>query len=1129
MSIYDSCFDPFAENNTAAYIYRLAAAGGRRILDLGSGTAVVSSRLAREEHRDVTCVDIDREQLAIAESRGVGRVIEADLDDLGWVQHIQGEKFDVIILADVLEHLREPARLLQQLVETGLLDDGGFAVVSIPNAAHESIIAELLSGGFYYTETGLLDRTHIRFFTLDSFIELAEGAGWSVSSVDRTTRTIEQTFQKPRAFDIPEDLRRAIRQQNPESRVYQYVFKLEPVGADKTRETLRRQVEQLQIELIDLRAAGRAAEEELSRVQAARDELAAENESLRSDVARLTTEAFSVRDALESTREEVERLHDLLIEREKELAAQRSAIARQRSGQLERIAEAENLTRSVRRQLEEAQAEVRELKSELKEARAALRAAERRLEQMTDSFTWKAGRVIKVAVDPLIKVANLVRSRRRPVEASQAESSTPRVASPVSERPDPGWSLDYRTDVNEEVRADYQRAVDKRRFAAQGGPRLAMAVYTLDLSEGRGDIYVAVGLGRYLERLGYDVLHLSREQWYEVPEDPDIYVALLPSINALQLPSSSYKIAWVRNETKNWAQNPSLNGFDLILASSRASAAEIQRVFAGPVDIMPIGVDLELFSYDPEDASDRRGVVSTVNQWGRERDLFAALKGIPIRVPLALFGQARGLSPELQSYWRGPINFFELPSVYRQARIVLDDFNHTTAPYGNVNSRIFEAIAAGALPITNSSRGLKDLGLSDVPVYRSPSELQHLMEQFHQNDKTRLRIMDGLRRAVVEQHSFEQRARQFNEVVQEIRRERRASERRPIVAFFPDYRATNPYQRMLYDGASVIPVPLRDIFEPELTLVDPQNTILHLHWTAPILGPAKSSTDALRRLERFVATLERVSSAGVRILWTVHNAMPHECTYEDVELVLRQELANRADAIHVMSEDTIQAIEEFYALPSSKVHVIPHASYLGVYPDGISPERAREELGLPEDDIVLLCLGGIRPYKGVDVLLDAFENALKEDRSLRLVIAGRLGKFPGAKELENRAKAHPRISCNFNMIADEDLQVFFKASDAVVLPYRRVLNSGSILLAFSFGRPVIVPRLGGLPDVDREGLGLSYGDPESADELSKVLLRARELRHPSYRRNAIAWAERYTGADMAEEFGKLVRKLIDRG
>ena len=165
---------PTAENNTAAAIYRRARKGGSRVLDLGSGPGIVSSHLETVDGKSVTCVDSDPDLLAVAAGRGVGRTVVANLDDERWSDTLAGEQFDVVILADVLEHLYDPGRVLDVLRESSLIAPGGYLIVSIPNASHKGTLAELVSGNFTYRPTGLLDETHIRFFTLNSFRALIE-------------------------------------------------------------------------------------------------------------------------------------------------------------------------------------------------------------------------------------------------------------------------------------------------------------------------------------------------------------------------------------------------------------------------------------------------------------------------------------------------------------------------------------------------------------------------------------------------------------------------------------------------------------------------------------------------------------------------------------------------------------------------------------------------------------------------------------------------------------------------------------------------------------------------------------------------------------------------------------------
>lgn len=228
MSKYSYAFDPEAPNNTAAAVYRFARAGGKSVLDIGSGPGIVSRVLAHEDGRDVTCIDADPVALAEAREAGVNKAFEVDLLRSGWTSVLPDKPYDVVILADILEHLVRPADLLGTLREEGVVAPDGRLVVSVPNVAHESLIAELLTGNFDYSAAGLLDETHLRWFTLNSITALLESSGFLVSQVHRTLRTTAQTAQVLRKIELPEAVWDALAELGDDARTYQYVMVVRP-------------------------------------------------------------------------------------------------------------------------------------------------------------------------------------------------------------------------------------------------------------------------------------------------------------------------------------------------------------------------------------------------------------------------------------------------------------------------------------------------------------------------------------------------------------------------------------------------------------------------------------------------------------------------------------------------------------------------------------------------------------------------------------------------------------------------------------------------------------------------------------------------------------------------------------
>lgn len=147
---------------------------GRRVLDVGCGFATTSESIQKRGN-DVTGIESSGVACEVAAKR-IGRVIHADLTDLAAVEaRLGSEKFDTLIFADVLEHIPWPLGVLRHYLR--LLAPGGSVIVSLPNVGLWSVRFGLLAGRWEYQETGVLDRTHLRFFTRKTAKWLLEEAG----------------------------------------------------------------------------------------------------------------------------------------------------------------------------------------------------------------------------------------------------------------------------------------------------------------------------------------------------------------------------------------------------------------------------------------------------------------------------------------------------------------------------------------------------------------------------------------------------------------------------------------------------------------------------------------------------------------------------------------------------------------------------------------------------------------------------------------------------------------------------------------------------------------------------------------------------------------------------------------
>jgi 2-polyprenyl-3-methyl-5-hydroxy-6-metoxy-1,4-benzoquinol methylase len=144
---------------------------GKDVLDVGCGFATTSQHIQKLGNR-VLGVESSPDAVRVARTR-IGEVIEADLQEFTSVR-----KFDAIIFADVLEHIAWPIGVLTRY--TSMLKTGGSVIVSLPNVGLWSVRLGLLLGRFHYDDTGVLDRTHLRFFTRRSAVEMLEAANLRV-------------------------------------------------------------------------------------------------------------------------------------------------------------------------------------------------------------------------------------------------------------------------------------------------------------------------------------------------------------------------------------------------------------------------------------------------------------------------------------------------------------------------------------------------------------------------------------------------------------------------------------------------------------------------------------------------------------------------------------------------------------------------------------------------------------------------------------------------------------------------------------------------------------------------------------------------------------------------------------
>jgi len=323
------------------------------------------------------------------------------------------------------------------------------------------------------------------------------------------------------------------------------------------------------------------------------------------------------------------------------------------------------------------------------------------------------------------------------------------------------------------------------------------------------------------------------------------------------------------------------------------------------------------------------------------------------------------------------------------------------------------------------------------------------------------------------------------------------------VVVFPDYRATNPYQDLLYSRIDEeISIEYKNV-DSLAELIDSGQaceTVFHLHWPDPAMGGARNRLPLFRsRIEEFTTKIDRFKKAGGLFFFTVHNKHSHTVTYLDAEVDLHQRLLDLADRIFVHSSAAIDALAELYRIDIDKTRVIPHGNFRTAYPNTITQSEARMRIGLDKDDFVIGFIGQLRPYKGLETLIAAFQRLRSQQPCARLLIAGN-SSWPTKKGYwTRRVQMMPGVHIVENFIPDDDLQLYCIAADFICLPYSDILTSGSAQLALTYSRPLIVPALPTLAYLYEADAAVCY-NPRDPSGLYTALMTAESMPSDDYQK-----------------------------
>lgn len=243
------------------------------------------------------------------------------------------------------------------------------------------------------------------------------------------------------------------------------------------------------------------------------------------------------------------------------------------------------------------------------------------------------------------------------------------------------------------------------------------------------------------------------------------------------------------------------------------------------------------------------------------------------------------------------------------------------------------------------------------------------------------------------------------------------------------------------------------------------------------------------RLDRLVSrylTLCKYKKKNKKIYFVMHNKRPHDGRLLKVRVFIRDLMLKVSDKIIILSEESKLYLPEDCI---EKAVVIPHPNYVNVYSKYIDSNKGRCN---NTQELKMLFMGQVREYKNIEMIITCFKKLREHYNNISLTIAGKTLVSKYGDKLKALIGDEKNIKTDFRFLSDEEIAELMRTHDILVLPYelKSSLNSGTVILAFSFGKTVIVPQIGTISEFDSD-LTYSY-KYESKEEHEKKLYEQME-------------------------------------
>ncbi len=295
--------------------------------------------------------------------------------------------------------------------------------------------------------------------------------------------------------------------------------------------------------------------------------------------------------------------------------------------------------------------------------------------------------------------------------------------------------------------------------------------------------------------------------------------------------------------------------------------------------------------------------------------------------------------------------------------------------------------------------------------------------------------------------------------------------------------------------------------------VGAKGEIVQFHWWTFFLFPVFFTIANIAKLR------------GKKVVCTVHNVVGHESGFWD--RFFCGLIFSIPDCLIVHTRANKKQLQEIFGVKENRIAVIAHGIYTFYRDAEVSQKDSRKKIGIPLNAKTLLFFGNIRPYKGVEDLIDAFKLAKPNVPDLFLVVAGKPWNAEYQKEIESRLAGTTACKLFFDYVPSSDIKYYFFGCDAMVLPYKHFeAQSGPGNIALAFEKPLLVANTGGLPELVRNpGCVFESGDvPALAKKIEWVFGSATVLQQ--LQADAQKQSQEFSWPVLVEKTILLYKKLL---